>query len=657
MRIAPSSTLIAAYLLLPLHAQARVTQLVIQDGESPTFEGTSFGARGQYERVTGIAYGELDPSDPLNAGIVNIDRAPLNPNARVAYSVDFYILKPIDLTLGNGTIMYDVLNRGGKGVHSVINAGDGDNNPRLASHVGNGYLMNEGYVIVWSGWQGDVQPGNGRMLARLPVPTNGGSPIVGTAREEYIDDFGGGSNILVDLSYAASTLDPSMATLTVRERERDARQRPASLTWQYLNNRQILINRPSGFDLGAIYEFIYPAQDPTVMGIGFAAVRDVVSFLRYETADDTGTPNPLAPFGFPMMQYTQACGISQSGRFLRDFIYQGFNQDEAQRRVFDGVNPVIAGGRRTFTNYAFAQPGATHRQHGNHTFPGDQFPFSYATTTDPISGRTDGLLAQCTSSGTCPLIMQTDSSTELWEGRSSLNVTNTSGSDIALPSNARMYLFAGAQHGPSGSPARGICQQLDNPLDWTPLLRAVTAALHQWVVDGTQPPDSRFPSRASGTLVASAQSSTGWPTLRGVTYNGLFNSLRLLDFGTLPPGEGAAYPVFVERYTADGNSMAGIRHPYLTVPDATYAGWNLRGPGQSPGELCDLTGSYIPFYRTRAQRMAAGDPRLSLQERYTNHRAYVNAVTQAANQLVTDRLMLPDDAMITIWQADARPIP
>lgn len=651
--------LVLTPIVTPSTAQARVTRFEVRSRESPTFEGRDFGTTGQYERLSGLAYGELDPNDPLNSVIVNIARAPRNARGRVEYVVDFYLLKPVDLTLGNAGILYDALGGGSKGVHLVLNSGSGDNDPHLYSDAGNGFMMNQGWTIVWSAWQGDVDSSYGRMVARLPVATSStGRPIVGLSREELIDESGD-SPFTGNLSYAASTtLAAGRATLTVRQNERDPRQTPAGLRWRYLSSRQIEITRPAGFDAGAIYEFIYPAKDPTVLGVGIAATRDVVSFLRYAGADDTMTPNPLVATGTTSaIQYVQAIGFSQPGKFLRDFIYHGFNQDEARRVVFDGVQPVVSGGRRTFTNYQFGQPNRGEGQHADHNYPGSEFPFSYTTLTDPISGRTDGILARCLASNSCPKIMQADSDSELWQGHGSLVVTDSAGNDVPLLANVRLHMFAGAQHGPNDAPIRGICQQYDSPLEWTYHIRALTLAMRAWIVFGTLPPPSRYPTRASGTLVPPDPMSTGWPNIPYVNYGGFVNPMRLLDFSVLPAREGAPYTVLVARVDADGNALGGVRHPYIVVPDATYSGWNLRALGHAPGELCELSGTYVPFYGTRADREANGDPRLSKAERYPDHRTYVDRVAAAVDQLIAERLILPEDKAEIVFLADQRAIP
>ncbi len=315
--------------------------------------------------------------------------------------------------------------------------------------------------------------------------------------------------------------------------------------------------------------------------------------------------------------------------------------------MLDGAIPIIAGSRKTFTNYEFAQPGTFSRQHENHTFPGDQFPFTYATLTDPVTGLTDSILARCEASATCPKIMHVDSDTEIWQARGSLVVTDGDPfgpRDIQLADNARVYLMTGTQHGPAGTPSFGICQQLSNPLNYYDLMPAIVVALKEWVADGVDPPPSRYGSADGGTLVPFDQASTGFPHVPGVNYNGNHNGLTVNDISTQPPTEGDAYGVLATKMDEDGNSLPGVRHPLLEAPTATHTGWNLRAAGQAEGEVCSLTGSYIPFAQTKADRMASGDPRLSLQERYRNHGRYVSRVARAASKLVRDRLILQEDA-------------
>ena len=626
-RLSPAlvaTTVIA--LLLASDAYAQITRIDLQVVESPALERQSFGRVGQYERLRGLAYGEVDPNDPRHREIVNLDNAPRHGSGRVEYRTTVEIYRPIDMTRWNRVIHHTVANRGGAGAADPA-------------------LLELGFALVRVGWQGDLSPSDRNIVAFLPTAINpDGSSIVGAALEERIfDDAETVSR--ARLSYAAASLDPDEATLTVRRSQHAPRATPADLRWSYVSSTEIQIDRPAGFDGGAIYEFVYQAKDPIVMGLGFSAMRDAVSFLRYDERDRSGNANPLAFEGLPSTAIS--LGISQSGRVLRDFLYQGFNEDVSGRIVFDGMHPNIAGSRKSFTNYPFSQPGRWQKQHEDHVYPGDQFPFTYVTLNDPVSGRTDGLQERCAASNTCPKIIHSDGEAELWQARSSLVVTDPLGQHIALPDNVRVYLIAGTQHGGgrgvhATTPTQGICQNLNNPLALGQTRAALSVALYEWVAKGVAPPKSRFPSVANGGLVTA--SGIGFPAIPGVTYSGSFNPLHLYDHRSVPPVQGDPYTVLVARTDADGNMTDGVRHPNLAAPIGTHTGWNLRREGFAKGEQCVGTGSFIPFASNQAERQTSGDPRLSLDERYPNHQAYVRAVSAAADALVRDRLLLRRDA-------------
>jgi hypothetical protein len=287
------------------------------------------------------------------------------------------------------------------------------------------------------------------------------------------------------------------------------------------SDRQIVIHRPAGFDAAAIYEFIYEARDPIVMGLAFASVRDLISFLRNDAEDTKGNANPLLLDGKPSVTNTYGLGISQSGRFVRDFLYQGFNEDEQGRMVFDGLMPDVAGSRKTWTNFRFAQPGQYAQEHESHLQPGDQFPFTYGVIKDELTGKTDGILKRCQETGTCPKVIHTDTAAEFWQARASLVVTDTRGNDIALPDNVRAYLMASTPHseGFGEQPYEtAYCQNLANPLQNGGPMRALLHALDLWVSEGIEPPDSEFPSRDDGTLVSPIQNSDGFPDIPGVDF-------------------------------------------------------------------------------------------------------------------------------------------
>jgi hypothetical protein len=620
----------------------------------PAFDGIEFGSAGTYEKVIGRMSGAVDPRHRLNAGIVNLERAPRNAAGLVEYCVDFCLLKPADMRRHNGRIFHDVLNRGNKLALSALNDAPANNDPASAADAGNGFLMRQGYVVLWTAWQGDVAAGEGRMLARLPIATDNGTPITANNRDEFI--FNHRHNpATAPLSYPADTLDQSRATLTVRQRERDRRIALPADDWRYRSDRAIEISRPDAFDAGAIYEFIYPARDPIVMGLGMAAIRDVVSFFRDRAADDAGHPNPLSVSGgAPRIAYVYAFGMSQSGRFLRDWLWQGFNETLDGAKVFDGVIPSLAGARKTFTNFAFAQPGRFSCQHEDHLTPGDQFPFTYATRTDSISRQTDGILDRCRASGTCPKIMHTDSSGEYWQGRASLVTADESGRDLELPEDVRVYHFSGTQHG--GRFATAIfpfCQYPGNPVDMNAPYRALLVALDRWVSAGVPPPPSSYPRRGDASLVEAA--ALNFPAIPEATYPALLNELCATDYTVQPPRAitDFKYAVMVPAVDRDGNEIGGVRLPEVAAPLGTHTGWNPRREGFAAGELA-LLGSYFPFAQTAADRRASGDPRPSLEERYARHEDYVAAVARAAQQLCDARLLLPEDVERYIEQARRR---
>ncbi|HEV7390097.1 MAG TPA: alpha/beta hydrolase domain-containing protein, partial [Burkholderiales bacterium] len=431
-------------------AMARFTSLTITSVE-PFAPGTTFGAAGGYERVKGVFKGELDPQDRRNRVIINLDKAPRTAAGHVEYEVDFFMLRPADAARGNGKIIYDVTNRGRMNFHSRFTEAKGrSNDPRTAEDAGDGLFFRQGYTFVWSGWDPDA-PRSGNGLAMKPVlASDKGAPIIRAIRDEFIsgtrarDEGDGGTRAegaVFRLSYEAATLDQNAARLNVRRAESSTRRDIPDNGWTFVDARSIKL-LPAGTkpEPGSIYEFHYQAKNPRVLGIGLAATRDLVSFLRYETRDAKGTPNPAGP----KIIRALAFGSSQSGRFLRDFVRDGFNQDVASRKVFDGVMAHTAGVGGVFLNEPFAQPNRTSTQHEDHTFPENAFPFSTARMSDPLTGKTGALFR---NDGYDPLWMETNTSTEYWQKGASLLVTDPLGThDVELPRNARSYLLAGTQH-------------------------------------------------------------------------------------------------------------------------------------------------------------------------------------------------------------------
>jgi Alpha/beta hydrolase domain len=616
---------------------AKVVKFEIVRTESPAFEGRSFGTVGTYDRIIARATIAVAPNDTHNSIIADIDRAPRNSEGLVEAVSDVEILRPTVAPNGNRRLFYEALNRGGKLGLALFNDNNIVNDLSKAGDAGNGFLMNRGFTIVWSGWQGDIAPGGGRLTFTPPVVPQ----VTGLAREEFVFDHLE-SPALAPLSYPAADLDPEHARLTVRERETDLRTTPADLSFNFDTPSRIAITRPTGFDAGAIYEFIYLAKDPKVMGLGFAATRDIVSFLRHETADALRNANVLAG----QIDIAIGFGLSQSGRYLHDFLYLGFNTDEDGRPVFEGLMPHIAGGKRTFTNYRFSQPGRSPYQHADTVYPGSEFPFTYPVTTDALTGRTDGLLARCLAAGNCPKIMKTDSEIEFYQQRASLVTTDTQGKALAMPDNVRLFFLSNLPHyalASDHSVFTRTCAYPTNPLNAGPPVRALLVALNAWISTGILPPPSRYPSRSDGTLVEPTPETIGFPRIPGVNYTARMTRPAVINFDVMPPMKGASYPAFLPKTDADGRAVAGLHLPTLEAPIATYTGWNLRKAGFAQGELCENNGSMLPFAATREERLNTSDPRLSLAERYPRSTDRAAAVAKAARQLVEDRLLLAED--------------
>jgi len=652
---------VVGILMLASDVDARITKIQITTKESPTFGGYSWPGVGQYEKIVGKAFGEVDPADPKNSIIVDILLAPRNANGRVEYSFDFYILKPIDLTKGAHKVMYEPPNRGRKTWAALGRVSSGGNDPGSITNpteLANSFLMPRGYTMVWSGWDFSAGADNSDYVSTMTFPiakNRDGSSITGPAYEYIV-----AQGMSYELNYPAATLDQSKATLTHRVKLNDTPQGIPASGWKYNADGTAVSLLPAGtsFTAGDIYEFSYTAKDPTVNGLGFAAVRDWNAYLKYETKDAAGNVNPLA--GDVTRIYTEIS--SQPGRMLNDFRNLGFNQAENGRKVFDGMMQWIAAGDGINMNYRFSQPGRTERNRQDHLYVEGVFPFANVSTTDPLTGKTGSRYDRCTATNTCPLGMEIYSANEYWVKAASLLHTDPTGTrDLPDSPFTRNYFISSHQHGTGNATAKGACQQFQNPLDSAPVQRALFIALDEWSTKGTLPPASQVPSLSDGTLVPA--NATGFPTIPGVMNNGLKTTRYLLNYGPnfyatgiptinppviTPPyqdnrANGAIYPSFVPKTDSDGNDVAGLRLPDVTVPLATYTGWALRGGAQA-GDGCEGSGQYIPFAKTKAERMASGDPRLSIEERYPRFSAYYDAVKKAIDDMVARRVMLREDA-------------
>ncbi len=654
--------LIAFGLPVTPHADARITRIEIT-AQSPAFGGTSFGDVGQYEKLTGRIYGEVDPTEAPDSTITDIALAPKNARDMVEYSANIMIFRPVDPAKGNHKLLMGINNRGGILAFGLLNDAKRVNDPTTAEDAGNGFMMRQGYSIAFSGWDPvsavTLGAGGGPFLLDVPIAHNpDGSAIVGPSLEEFVIDEPGIATRA--LSYPAATPDTSKALLTVRAQVMDKPEPIPATGWRYEPGGKAIRLLPDDttFTPGRLYELVYPATDPKVAGLGYASVRDFAAFLHRASGDGAGHPNPLAG----RVEDVYSTCVSQPCRFMRDFVALGFNATPGGK-AFDGVLNWIGGGSGLYLNYRFAEPFRTQREHIARWYPEFAFPFAYQTTTDTITGKTDGRLRLCTESDTCPKIIDVNSDNEYWSKDGALLHTDTEGNDLADIPTVREYLMASLPHGPGDGP--GICQQARNPLVANPVMRALLVDLDKWVTSGAAPPPNRLPRRANGTLVDPSQQDTGFPKIPGVHYNARLHTGDVFDFG---PDEargittqwppillGSPYPVAVPKGDADGNTIAGIRLPDIAVPIATYTGWNLRK--NPPQEGCDHYGMVLPFAATKAERLANGDPRLSLQERYPDHASYVASVSAAANALRQDGLLLQEDVDRMVQAAQTRDIP
>jgi hypothetical protein len=620
------------------------------DAVEPFAEGQAFGEAGDYQRIRGVAKGELDPAAVQNHVIADLDKALRNSRGMVEYETDFFILRPAEPRRASGILVYDVTNRGRKVILGRLDeagANADTNDPKTAQDVGSGFTLGRGYSLVWSGWDSGAPRANNGMTARLPPALENGEPMVRRIRDEFhIGTRAPGKGDIVRLSYPAVSIDRRKARLTVRDRESDARTEIPADSWEFVDNRSIRL-LPVGtlFAPIKIYEIWYEATGSTVIGVGFAATRDLVAFLRDERADRHGTLNPMiADRGrgdLPAVEHALAFGVSQAGRFLRHFLELGMNDDGHGRRVFDGVLTHVAGAGKVFANHSFAMPGRTATQHEDRLYPENWFPFGNAMTTDPFSGASGAILK---GRPTDPLMIEVNTATEYWQKGASLVHTDPAGRrDAELPPTARAYMLAGTQHGggPGTDPSPGPCANPRNPHSASPALRALLVALEEWVKTGAAPPSSRVPSIAQGTAVAAE--AVEMPKVAGFALAPAANRIAApVDWVDPPARLDNFYGTPVSAVDADGNEVAGIRLPPIAAPLGTYTGWNVYR--EQPCELCDRDGSLIPFTRTKAERAAAGDPRPSLEERYGSREAYVARVEAAAAALVADRLLLPADA-------------
>jgi hypothetical protein len=640
---------------------ARVTRIVIEQRESPAFKAQVFGKAGQYETLHGHFFGEIDPKDRHNKIVTDIQFAPKNARGMVEYSGTFAISKPMDMSKSNNVLLYSVVNRG-----SGATAGSAD-----------------GQVSVVSGWQGDLQPRANLQTFTAPIARNAdGSSLTGPVLARFINMPAGTNTLALTSAIGGLTyqrpvsLDTAKASLNKLASEGAKPVPVPGGEWAFADcsttpfpgtpdPSKICVK--NSFDPAFLYELVFIAKDPMVLGMGFAATRDLNSFLRYAEKDDAGTPNPVAK----NIKWEISQGNSQSGNFIRSFIHLGFNEDEAGRIVWDGANPNIAG-RQLAMNFRFAVAGGA----ANLDEPGSEAVLWWSDYPDPVRHRTTaGMLGRCRASKTCPKIFETFGGLEFWDLRMSLNLVGTDAkADIPLPANVRRYFFPGTSHGggrggfsaATPAPAAG-CVLPTNANPESDTLRALMVDLTDWVTKGTEPPPSQYPRLDQGQLVKPARAAMGLPNIPGVpSPDGLINPLPEYDFGSTfsyndlsgvisvePPRIKQEISLLVPKVDADGTDVGGVPSVLRQAPLGTYLGWNVTASGFNKGRICGLAGGYVPFAKTKADRVASNDPRPSLEERYKNHDAYVAAVKAAADKAVSQRMLLREDADRLVAQAAA----
>jgi hypothetical protein len=618
----------------------------------PVLGGAPFGDAGAYEKIEGVLHLAVDPALPVHAPIADLGLAPRNARGLVESSADFYLLRP----LGGGSrrLLLDVPNRGRKIALGMFNSAPRSNDPSTREDFGNGFLMRHGYTVAWVGWQPDVPRRDGMMALTVPrVPG-----VSERVRCEFRPNARVDVLPLADryhVPHPVARPDDPDAELHVREHAQAPALTVPRTAWRFPDATSVTLD--GGFEAGRIYECYYRAENPPVVGLGFTAVRDVASFLRWGTA---GEGNPCAG----AVEKSYVFGVSQSGRFLRHLLYLGLDEDEAGRFVWDAVIPHVAGARRGEFNCRFGQPSlnALHAV-------GSLFPFTDGEQEDPMTGERDGLLRRLASRAAPPRIFTINTAAEYWRGDGSLVHTDVTGTrDVAPRPHVRQYLFAGAQHTPGTIPpppadpnTGGRGRHPFNVVDYSPLLRAALVNLDRWVSEGVEPPASAVPRLADGTAVPAETLRSAFAAIPGARFPEHIQRPLRLDFGpqlergivsTLPPKIGAAYVSFVAAVDADGNERAGIRPPELRVPLATFTGWNPRHPEQgAPGDLMAMMGSTLPFARAARERAATGDPRPSIEERYAGRDDYLVRVRGVAEELVGARYLLAEDVDAVVARA------
>ena len=667
MRIA---VLLCSCVLFAATASAEVLRVVV-DSRADVLNGRAFGNTGPYEKIWGTLYFGVDPKNPANQPIVDLKFAPVNAQGKVEFSANFLLIRPKDMKRGNGTVLLDLANRGTKRSLTHFNRATAEDSgydtfdPKTTENFGDGFLMEEGFTLLWVGWQFDI-PASRKTSMRAIVPNVLASAgITGKVRVDFVvnaddkQDKPVYSWILADRNmdaYPVSNPDAPGTQLTVRDSAEGERQVIPRSEWQFArdtNGQPVRdtthVYLRSGFQKNKIYEVIYTAANPAVGGLSLAVVRDTVSMIKYSAPGELGVPNGS-------IQHVIGFGSSQPSRILRTLLYFGMNADEQQRKVFDGTFAHVPGGALGSFNHRFAQPSRDAHAFLNFFYPVDVYPFTDVAQLDPITGRNEGVLSRL-DPAFLPKTVTTLSSYEYWGRSGSLVTTTIDGKrDAPMMENSRVYHFAGAEHLPKAFPPtpeagfRG--QYTSNPNDYTWMLRGILVRLNRWIKDGTPAPASKYPTIAEGSLVL--PSHVKFPSIPGVLFPQIHQKAYRIDYGPRyltegiidnePPKVGPAFPMMMSQVNADGNEIGGLQTPQLAVPLATFTGWNWYNDDFGPTNvIARMLGSYIPFSKTAAERKERGDPRLSIEERYRNRDHYIQLVEAKARDLVAQGYLLQRD--------------
>lgn len=629
-------------------------------------DGKPFGDHGAYEKLTGTIHFRFDPRNAANAAIVDLGLAPRNAQSLVEARGDLMVLRPVDPTKGNGTALLEVSNRGGKASLGYFNRARYSRDPSAAEHFGDGFLMRRGFTIIWVGWQFDVPLEEGRLRLRVPIASGEERPIEGLVRSDWVVDETTSTLSVAHRNHVAyPVMNPAHPdnVLTVRAGRLAERELVPRENWRFareldgeVEDDRTHIYMEESFQAGRIYELVYRSVHPRIVGLGLAAIRDTMSYAKY----DEDCPFPV--------ERGLGVGISQTGRFLRHFLYQGFNTDEKDRAAFDGLLIHTAGAGRGSFNHRFGQPSRDGHRYSAFFYPTDLFPFSGRVQRDPLTGRSEGLLAKSIASGHAPKVFYTNTGYEYWGRAASLLHTSLDGSaDVAPLPNERIYHLASSQHFVVPFPPRpewrmqGTPAWRGNPLDFLVTERALLAALEKWLTDGEQPPASSYPRIDRGTLVPIDE--LDFPTVPSVDPPQVIHEAYRADYGPLwqhglvafqPPLLGPAFPSLVSRVDAQGNELAGLKTLEVLVPLATYLPWHLRrNVAGGVGELTDFYGTLVPLARTEAERKERDDERPSIEGLYESRQDYVTRAEQAARTLVAERTLLEEDVPRVLERAEA----